>query len=152
MENVIPFSICTHVEDVESLKKGDTCFVRWVEDGTASWYMCTVIRKNPLGCCVSCNGAAYEITWRHDEFIATPDHKVVQYIGRYPSSAVVEVGGVKYLVPTADCNFKMVVESINTLRACRTLPPLEIEERWFTFTVEGISKVTKFNKVNFALT
>ena len=150
MDRTPPFSVCSHVDPLETVKSGDPCFVRWVENEQASWYFSVIQSINPLGCVVLCNGATYDISWKHDEFVAAPSPKVVQYIGRFPSSAVVQVASIKYLVPAATCNIKTVVDALNVLRASHRLPQIEVEKRWHSFTVEGVAKATKFNRVLFA--
>ena len=142
-------SIFTHTENLAAVSVGDGCLVRWESNDRKLWYYCTVAKLTEGGCMVNHRGMIYEINWELDEVLTKPVHAAVQYVTMYPECVCIEVGNMRYLVPSEDLNFGDIMGDINVLRARRNQTATFTDERWNKETIGSVAARTATMKVTF---
>ena len=149
MDPVRPFRLCTHEENYRALTRGDRCCVRWDENGVKQWYCCAFLAVLPFGCLVDYGDERYELSWLRDELITNPTERTYEFLTMHPKSTVIEVGKVKYVVPTAEGAFTEAISSINTLRKLRNQREVDPSSAWTSFTIDQVANFAQFKKIVF---
>ena len=149
MERSGPFVLCTHEEDLSKVKVGDCCVVRWDDNGTKRWHTCTVDTIGPTGCVVNWKDNRYDVSRTQDEVIVHPTQKIYDFINLNPESTVIEIGKLKYVIPSAQGSFGEAIDSINTLRRHRNQCEVEQAPGLAAFTVDKVASFSQFRKVVF---